>query len=318
MSKNIRARVDEVVRATQGALQSITTIEDALWENASLLLQNTREKILTTGIGKSGYIAMKVAATLTSLGHVAIFVHPVEAMHGDSGIVGNGDVVVAFSYSGATKELVQFVRHTKQNLFATCIGITGSENSPLGILSDVVIPISILGEGCPLNLAPMASTTAMLVVGDALAASITSPEHFSERDFARFHPSGSLGLSLTTVKERMRADQDIVVKTDTPLQEVLREMNRIGKGTVGVISQEGILVGSITDGDVRRFFSTHDSCGTSCAHDVMSPDPKRILESDTLKDALTLMETHKITSLFVLNKNDRPIGILHVHDIIES
>ncbi len=309
-------RALHTIREAHEAVGRLASIDAVLWEKAQALLQNRRGKIIVTGVGKSGYIAMKMAATLTSLGHVALFVHPIEALHGDSGAVSDGDVMIAFSFSGNTKELMLFVRHVAKHFDVPVIGVTGGMDSLLAHASTVSLPISIREEGCPLNLAPMASTSAMLVLADAFASLITSPDSFQKSDFARFHPSGTLGLTLTKVEERVTLRDDIHVRETDSLSVTLARMTFLGKGIVGVVSHSGELVGSVTDGDVRRFFEKNISGEGANARALMSSEPKYVSRRDTMKDALTLMEAHKITNLFVVDDARAPIGIIHIHDII--
>ncbi len=319
MDIDASARSRKVIREAINSLKEFQNLDERFWNELCSRVQNRKGKLVLTGVGKSGYIAMKVAATLTSLGNFATFIHPVEAMHGDSGGVTEGDTVIAFSYSGNTKELIQFMRHIKERMEVSLIGVTGARDSQLGKLSDMVILITIQEEGSPYNLAPMASTTAMLVAGDALAAGLTSPQTFTKNDFARYHPSGTLGFSLTSVKERMLPHTpDDMVGEDTELQEVLLHMSNIGKGIIGVISPNGALTGAITDGDIRRFLCTNISIEGAHAKDAMNVTPKYVQHNHTLKDALEMMESFKITNVFVINEESIPIGILHMHDILSS
>lgn len=311
-------RTQYAIRAAYEAILSVEAIPESTWQSAYSILGNREGKIVLTGVGKSGYVAMKIAATLTSLGHLAVFIHPVEALHGDIGGVGVGDCIVALSFSGNTKEVIHFLLQAKKTFDVSVIGITRSSDSNLSNLADIVLPVTITDEGCPLNLAPMASTTAMLVVGDALSAGLTSPTQFTKRDFVRFHPGGTLGLALTLVRERMIHNTLMLLTKRTPLPEVLSRMGEVGKGLLGVVDEQGVLEGGITDGDIRRFFThNQDSEGVEAQH-VMSFDPKRITETHTLEEALVLMEVHKITNLFVVNSEGVPIGIIHMHDILNS
>ncbi len=303
------------------ALWSITALKSlspSLWESLYACITARTGKIVLTGVGKSGYVAMKVAATLTSLGQYATFIHPVEAMHGDAGGVEEGDVLIAFSYSGNTKELVQFTRYVRDHFSVALIGVTKTEESALGQLSDIVVPVVIRSEGCPLDLAPMASTTTMLVLGDAIAACITLPEVFTKNDFARFHPSGTLGLSLTRVHEKALMQSDMSVPHNTSLQLALQKMDSIGKGLIAVVREDGVLVGSVTDGDVRRFFARTASSDNTTVASVMNTTPKYVTPETSLHEALMLMETHKITNLFVVDDMQQPVGIIHIHDIVTT
>lgn len=311
-------RAMRVIAEAKIALDRLGELDTSFWLDLVTHIESRTGRIVLTGIGKSGYIAMKVTATLTSLGHHATFVHPVEALHGDSGMLGNGDIIIVFSFSGGTKELLQFVRHALKNFKVTVIGVTGNKNSELATLADAIVPIVINAEGCPIDLAPMASTTAMLVAGDAIAASLTSPQRFTRNDFARFHPNGILGLELLSVEDRAMFTSDVFVLNDMPLQMVLKRMGEVGKGIVAVVDGADELVGTITDGDIRRFFTAATSLDGICAKDVMTVDPKYVAKEENLKNTLSLMELHKVTSIFVVNERKNPIGIIHIHDIIES
>jgi arabinose-5-phosphate isomerase len=309
-------RARNTLSAAREGLLQIEAIKEEVWQSAFTVLEERIGKLILTGVGKSGYVAMKIAATLTSLGHTAVFVHPVEALHGDMGVIKNGDAVIALSFSGNTKELAQFLTHAKDAFTLTIVALVGNQDSRIARLADCVVPILISNEGCPLDLAPMASTTAMLVVGDALSAGLTSPEQFTKSDFARFHPSGTLGLTLTPVGEKMVRNVPIVVKAETPLEEVLMQMNQVGKGLLGVVGSSGMLIGGVTDGDIRRLLTKTLDARGAYARDVMSVNPKSVKETHSLKEALHLMETHKITNLFVTDESGSPIGIIHMHDIV--
>ena len=309
-------RVLNTISAAHEGLLQIEAIQEEVWQSVFTILETRTGKLILTGVGKSGYIAMKIAATLTSLGHTAIFVHPVEALHGDMGVIKNGDAVIALSFSGNTKELVQFLSYAKNTFAVSIVALVGNQDSTIASFADAVLPIVISHEGCPLDLAPMASTTAMLVVGDALSAGLTSPEQFTKSDFARFHPSGMLGLTLTSVGERMMRNVPIVVHEEAPLEDVLIRMNDVGKGLLGVVGSTGTLIGGVTDGDIRRFLTRSLDARGVYARDVMSSDPKYVKETHSLKEALHLMETHKITNLFVIDELGTPIGIIHMHDIV--
>lgn len=313
---DIYKRIEKVIISAQNAIEALTDISEEEWDTVYTLIQNRKGKIILTGVGKSGYIAMKVSATLTSLGQQAVFVHPVEAMHGDSGVVCPDDVIIAFSFSGNTKELVLFLRHAMEYMGSIVVGVTGKSDSFLGTKTHAKLLLKISEEGCPLELAPMASTTAMMVIGDAIAAGLTVPEEFTKHDFARFHPSGTLGLSLTPVSERALISHDVSIHRAESIQSVLKRMTEIGKGLIAVVDDTGLLVGSVSDGDVRRFFSERITSEGATAQDFMSTNPKYVTEDETLSNALALMEQHEITNLFVVDVQGCPIGVIHIHDII--
>jgi arabinose-5-phosphate isomerase len=310
------ARIQKVIFSAKESVTNLEKVAQNEWDDVVRVLKNRKGKIVFTGIGKSGYVGMKLTATFTSMGHKSLFIHPVEAMHGDSGGVDDGDVIIALSYSGNTKELIYFLTHAKQMAHVDVIGVTGGKESGLAKIADTVLPIRISEEGCPHNLAPMASTTAMMVAGDALAAALTEPESFTQKDFARFHPSGTLGLSLTKVSEVYAENEHVFILHTEPMQNVLLRISEVGKGIVGVLSGEGKLIGAVTDGDIRRFFLKNTTCVGYIAEDVMSPTPKYVHTEHTLKDALGVMELHKITSVFVVKENGEPCGVIHIHDIL--
>lgn len=282
-------------------------------------LLNRQGKIVLSGVGKSGFIAMKTAATLTSLGHEATFLNPLDAVHGDMGIVREGDVLILFSFSGNTAELLRLVRYIRKNFSVTVLSVTGNAVSQLASLSDYHIAISVKDEGSPLGLAPMASTTATLVVGDLIASALTDPTTFKKEHFARFHPAGSLGLSLKKVKEIMHTGKAIPCVTNSAtFGEALREISAKKLGIVGVCSATGALVGVVTDGDVRRIVSVSDTPRNVPVKKVMKKSPLVINDESSLKEALLLMEERKITSLFVTDQKKQLCGVVHIHDILEE
>ncbi len=283
------------------------------------MLASRQGKIITTGVGKSGFIAMKAAATLTSLGHPSFFLDSMAAMHGDAGMVRNGDVVIAFSFSGESVELGKLLKYLKRSFSVNVIGVTGNKSGTLAKISDIALFLHVKKEGCPLGLAPMASTTASLVVGDLLASALTVPETFKKEHFAKFHPGGSLGLSLKRVKDVMTGKEHIsLVISNATFGQALQNTTRSNLGVIGIVDRDGRLVGVITDGDIRRILLKNDQPKEVAVRKVMSSSPKTIGEDKTLKEALVLMEKHKITSLFAVNSDKKLTGIVHIHQILES
>ena len=315
----VRKGVRRALRAQVAGVQALEgRLTPAFFATIELIAARPG-KIIVTGMGKSGFVGMKIAATLTSLGHHAVFLHPVEALHGDSGIVSEGDVVLACSQSGATAEVVRLARHLKRTCKTTTIVLTGAPGSPLAECADAVLLCPVEEEGSPFDLAPMASTTSMLALGDLLAAGLASAGAFDKARFAQVHPGGSLGLSLVQVEDAMVGGARLpLVAGDAPLVAALREMSHKGFGVVGVVGKTGKLVGIITDGDVRRFFEGHASREGYVATDAMHRAPKTLSSSASLKDALEFFERHKITSAFCLDTAKRPVGILHLHAIIAT
>ncbi|MFH1148355.1 MAG: KpsF/GutQ family sugar-phosphate isomerase [Pseudomonadota bacterium] len=281
------------------------------------LVYSAKGRVIVTGLGKSGIIGRKIAATLSSTGTPAIFLHPVEAMHGDLGMVGKHDVVIAISNSGGTSELNILVPRLKR-LKATVIAFTGDLGSLLAKQSDIVIDVGIEREACPLGLAPTTSTTASLAMGDALAVTLLNKRNFNERDFYRFHPGGNLGDRLKVlVSEVMLKDERIpVVQKGTPVTEALRELNEKNLGAVLIAGKNKRLCGIITDGDVRRAVLHHPGLDTMKVEEVMTPHPKTGSADILAADALSIMQKHEITILAIVDDRKTIKGILHLHDLL--
>lgn len=281
------------------------------------MLRRRKGRIIVTGVGKSSFIGMKLAASLTSLGHPALFLHPVEAVHGDVGVISKDDVLIAFSFSGNSSEVVRIVEYVKRQFSIPIIAITGSRRSSLAALSSTVIKLSVSDEGSPGNVAPLASTTAALVAGDLLARGLADMTPFSLEQFALNHPGGAIGLSLARVEERMRVgDRVPQVSVSALLKDAIGEIERTRSGIVG-ITKSGRLAGVITDGDIRRFVAKYGSIKGREASVCMTKRPKTISKDATLADALHLMETFKITALFV-TAGGSVAGLIHIHDILNS
>jgi arabinose-5-phosphate isomerase len=266
-------------------------------------------------MGKSGIVMKKVAATLSSTGTPALFLHPAEAIHGDVGMIAAGDVVLAASYSGSTEELVRLVELVKR-LGVPLVAITGNATSPLARHADVHLRLEIDREACPLNLAPTASTTATLAMGDALAMALLEARGFTPEDFARLHPGGRLGRRLLTVREVMHAGEDVPrVETGAPMRETIYEMSRGKLGITAVTDGAGRLVGCLSDGDLRRLLE-HDATPLDrTAGECMKRGPRTIGGDGLASSALKEMEDHRITSLFICAEDGVLEGIVHVHDL---
>lgn len=317
--KGARVRMERTLAKELVALKNLgKNIRSRAFMEAVALLRKREGKIVVLGVGKSGMVGQKMVATFTSLGHVAVFLHPVEALHGDTGIVEAGDVLVALSFSGESAEVVKITRYLKLNFSVPCIAVTGDGASTLARLSDVSIALSVPDEGCPIGLAPMASALATLAVGDLLASALTSPRTFNKRHFAKFHPGGSLGLDARSVREIVKERGALpLVAHHAPLSQALKVMTEDGQGVVGVCAPSGALVGIITDGDVRRFVLAHGSVEAKRAKDAMTKSPKTARLDETARDALLRMEQDRITSLFVVEgTGGRPVGMIHLHDLV--
>ncbi|MDW8066301.1 MAG: KpsF/GutQ family sugar-phosphate isomerase [Aquificaceae bacterium] len=300
-------------------IETLKRLRDSLDEEfvkAVKIIQNCRGKVITTGVGKSGHIARKVASTLSSTGTPAHFLHPAEALHGDLGVIDKEDVVLAFSTSGESPEVLSLMPYIKL-LGVPLISVTNNPSSSLAKHSDVHIFLCVEREACPLQLAPTSSSTASLVLGDALAMVLLELNGFTERDFAIRHPAGSLGRRLKRVADLChKGDRVPVVYEDTPMKEVIIEMTSKGFGATAVVNKHGKLAGIITDGDLRRFVNRGGQFDHSTAKDLMTRNPKTARMEELAAEALRRMEDHKITVLIVVDEEERPIGIIHMHDIL--
>lgn len=290
------------------------------FDKAIDLLFNCKGRVIVTGMGKSGLIGRKIAATLSSTGTPSYFLHPAESTHGDSGIITRNDVIIAISNSGETQELLNLLPLIKR-FGVTMIGMTGKLNSTLAHASDVTLDISVEKEACPLNKAPTASTTATLAMGDALAVCLLEKRGFSEEDFLIFHPSGALGKGfLYKVEDLMLTDKDKlpIAEETKSFAEVIELISDKKLGMAMIVNEEGRLTGVLTDGDIRRTLIKYPNIRPLLAKDVMSPNPKYISKSDYGASALNLMEKYSITALAVLDENGRPIGTVHIHDLLKA
>jgi arabinose-5-phosphate isomerase len=291
------------------------------FEKAVDLLLGCAGKVVLTGMGKSGLVCRKIAATFSSTGTPAFFLHPAEGVHGDLGILARGDLVLAASNSGETEELVEILPIIRR-LDLDLIAITGNPRSTLARRANVVLSLRVEREACPLNLAPMASTTATLALGDALAAAVMERRGFSASDFARFHPSGTLGRQLTLQVQDLMHEGDAVprVGLDTPLSQAILEMTSKRLGLTGVVDGAGALRGVVTDGDLRRGLERQIDLSGAVARDLMSKDPKRVSRHAMAVEALRLMESHAITSLFVVEDpaSSQVVGVVHIHDLVKA
>ncbi|HTD52655.1 MAG TPA: KpsF/GutQ family sugar-phosphate isomerase, partial [Thermoanaerobaculia bacterium] len=278
----------------------------------------SRGRLCVTGIGKSGLIGQKIAATLASTGTPAYFLHAAEASHGDLGMLVEGDVVLALSHSGETPEIVRLLEFARSRKVRS-IAMTGTPDSSVARASDRVISIAISREACPLNLAPTASTTAMLAVGDALAMALSESRGFKAADFAALHPGGELGRRFLKVRDLMRTGERVPqVSLSTPMPEAVHEMSRKMMGITAVVDGKGALRGAISDGDLRRLIEQDLSLLSRTAGDCIHQSPKTIDAETFASTALSTMEEAKITSLFVVDASGRLEGALHMHDLLSA
>lgn len=289
------------------------------FERACKTILACEGRVVVTGMGKSGHIGNKIAATLASTGTPAFFVHPGEASHGDLGMITKNDVVIAISNSGSTAEVVTILPLIKR-LGIPLISMTGDPESILSQSACANLDVSVISEACPLNLAPTTSTTVTLVMGDALAIALLESRGFSAEDFAFSHPGGALGRKLLLrVGDIMHGDTEVPrVRADQLLQDALLEMTEKGFGMTTVVDSNNKLMGVFTDGDLRRVIDQNIDIGTATMEQVMSANPKTISDAILAAEALTIMESASITALIVEDHNQHPIGVLHMHDILRA
>jgi arabinose-5-phosphate isomerase len=305
-----------VIRAEIDGLKRLAGALDGAFAFAVAACAAVRGRIIVTGVGKSGHVGRKIAATLASTGTPAQFVHPVEASHGDLGMIGSEDAVLALSNSGETSELADIVAYSRR-FDIPLIAITGGARSTLAGAADFVLLLPPVAEACPMGLAPTTSTTMMMTLGDALAIALLERKGFSFDDFERFHPGGRLGRRLLRVRDIMhsKAETPLVVPT-ARMSEAILIMTARSFGCVGVCDSDGKLVGVITDGDLRRHMS--ESLLGQAVAQVMHRNPKTIAAAALAADALGVMNRLAITSLFVCEEGKRPIGFLHLHDCLRA
>ncbi|MFN3788155.1 MAG: SIS domain-containing protein [Sulfurihydrogenibium azorense] len=303
--------IEEEIRA----LNRLKECLDESFEKAVKLILEAQGKVIITGMGKSGLIGKKIAATMSSTGTPAFFLHPAEALHGDLGMVEKKDLIIAISNSGETPELLAIIPILKR-WGNKIIAITNKRDSSLTKYADVSLYLNVDKEACPLNLAPTSSSTATLVLGDALAVALLRLRNFTPENFAMFHPGGSLGKKLMKVADIMRKDLPIVYE-DTPLKEAVIVMSEKGLGSTLVLDKDNNLTGIITDGDLRRFINKGKSIDNSLSKDAMTKNPKTASPDWLVLQALELMERHNITVLPVV-EDKKPVGIIHIHDILKS
>ena len=305
----------KVLETEAAAILALVSRLDGRFDRAVELLLRCDGRVIVTGMGKSGIICRKIAATLSSTGTSATFLHPAEAIHGDLGVVRDGDVVLALSHSGETEELLRLLESIKR-IGACLIAMTGHPRSTLARAADVTLDCGIAEEACPLNLVPTASTTAALAMGDALAMTLLVRKGFREEDFASLHPGGKLGKRLMRVEHVMHAgDAAPIVAMTAPMHDVFHEMSDKRLGMTCVLDEQGRLAGIFTDGDLRRLMISSPDVLSLTAADVMKPNPRTIGRDMLAVEALRIMETHKITSVVVATADGRVEGVVHLHDL---
>ena len=302
--------------------QSILKLKERIgddFDKAIDILYNCRGRVIITGMGKSGHIGKKIAATLSSTGTPSYFLHPAESTHGDSGLITREDVVIAISNSGETAELLNLLPLIER-FGIPLIAMTGKLNSTLAQKSAVVLDISVEKEACPLGKAPTASTTATLAMGDAVAICLLKKRGFTEEDFLMFHPSGALGKGVLYKVSDMMIEGDSlpIVEENTTFHKTISIISEKKLGTAIIINNSGIMTGVLTDGDIRRILLKYENTAGLLAKDVMTRNPKTIKKSDFAAKALHIMEKHSITSLVVCDDENHPIGMIHIHDLLKA
>jgi arabinose-5-phosphate isomerase len=309
----------QVLRIEADAVASLIPRIDESFLAALYLVLNCPGRVVVSGIGKSGHIARKIASTLASTGTPAFFVHPAEASHGDLGMITRDDVFIGLSNSGESEELLTIVPLIKRQ-GAKLIAFTGNANSALAREADVHLDAGVTEEACPLGLAPTASTTATLALGDALAVALLDARGFGVDDFARSHPGGRLGIRLLTrVRDVMRSGDALpAVSESATLAEAVLEISRKGMGITSVLSPDGTLVGVYTDGDLRRSLEKRAELRTTCITEVMTRNPRTVKAEQLAAEAVQMMEDHRISQLIVVDEDNHPIGALNMHDLFRA
>jgi arabinose-5-phosphate isomerase len=311
--------VARAVLATEGAgLRVLANSLDQRFAAAVDVMMGVSGRIVVSGIGKSGHIARKIAATLASTGTPALFVHPAEASHGDLGMIVSGDAVLALSNSGESPELADLVAHARR-FGIPLVGVTARAESALAEAADIVLLLPAAAEACPMGLAPTTSTTMQLALGDALAVALLTRRGFTAADFVQFHPGGRLGARLRRVRDLMHVGDAIpIAAPQTPMNEAILQITGMGRGCLGVVDADGKLIGIVTDGDLRRAMAP--DLLTRQLGAIMTPDPRTIGPDALAVEALHIMNdpARPITALFVVDAARKPIGFVHVHDLLRA
>lgn len=317
---NIEKLACEVFDIEANAILRLKNSLGVSFDRAISLLYNCKGRVIVTGMGKSGLIGKKIAATLSSTGTPAYFLHPAESTHGDSGIITREDVVIAISNSGETQELLNLLPVIKR-FGVPIISMTGRMDSTLAKAGEAVLDISVEREACPLGKAPTASTTATLAMGDALAVCLLQKRGFTEEDFLIFHPGGALGKGIKYhVSDLMMTEsrQMPVASEDIEFTELVQLISDYKLGMAMLTDKSGRLSGILTDGDIRRIVLKYKDLSNLCAKDVMSVNPKTVQSTDFAASALHLMEKYSITALAVVDDDNNPVGVVHIHDILKA
>ncbi|MCI5532581.1 MAG: KpsF/GutQ family sugar-phosphate isomerase [Caecibacter massiliensis] len=319
---DILQEAKDVLQQEARGIENLIPKLDQNFVNAVNLIMESKGRVVVTGMGKSGHIARKISATMASTGTPAIFLHPGEAIHGDLGMVTGDDVVLAISKSGETREVLNMLPSLKR-IGAKVIAIVGEHNSTLAKNSDVILDASVEKEACPLGLAPTTSTTVALALGDALAVVLLSCHHFTKDQFAIFHPGGSLGRKLLLTVENVmhKGEDNPVISEDSTVQDALFMMTEKGLGAVSVVDEDGVLIGLVTDGDVRRGLETGSNFLQWPVDAMMTKSPRTITNDKLAAEAMHIMEKNQprpITVLPVVDKDHKAVGMIHLTDLLRQ
>lgn len=316
--QNINTIAKETILNESNAIANLTNLIDSNFEEAVKFILNSKGRVIITGIGKSANIATKIVATFNSTGTPAIFMHAADAIHGDLGIIQKDDIVICISKSGNTPEikvLVPLIKNSQNKVIA----ITGNVDSFLGTQADFTLNTYIEKEACPNNLAPTTSTTAQLVMGDALAVCLLKMKGFTSNDFAKYHPGGALGKRLyLRVSDLIKNNEAPKVSLFTSIAEVIIEITEKRLGVTAVLNKDSKLVGIITDGDIRRMLSNSSDISSLMAKDIMGANPKTIIDEAMAVEALETLENNNITQILVTDNTDKYIGVVHLHDLLKE
>lgn len=312
-------KAKEVIRVEAEAVAALSSRIGATFVNAVELIFECKGRVIVTGVGKSGLVARKIAATLASTGTAAFFIHAAEGLHGDLGVVREEDVILIVTKSGETNEITGLIPQLK-NIGVKLITITGTLDTALTKVSDIVLDASVKEEACPHDLAPTASSTAALVLGDALAVALLERRGFTMEDFASIHPGGNLGKKLLTRMEDLMytGEQIPIMNEDSLFKDVILEMNRKRFGAVCIVDDKGKLKGIITEGDLRREIEKGEAILQSKASLMMSTEPKVVSSRTLATEALAILEEHNILQIITVDKEQKPIGMVHLHDLLDA
>lgn len=314
-----RMMAKKVLKIERDAIDSMISRVDGDFEKIINLMYRINGRIIVTGMGKPGFVAQKISATLSSTGTPSLYLHPAEALHGDLGRVTKNDLILALSNSGETEEMIKFLPIVKK-IGAKLIAMTGNTKSTLARFADYIIDTSVRREACPLGLAPTTSTTAMLAMGDALAVALLDKKGFKERDFAFYHPGGILGKRLLlTVEDIMRKGHGHpIVNSDTKVKKVLVAITKCRAGSASVVDSKGRLIGIFTDGDLRRHIEDNPRLIDSKVKDVMTKNPTTITKDRLAAEAFEILRSKRIDEIPVVDQKKRPVGLLDVQDILKA